>query len=195
MLRGPLEDGNVTISRVMGTTTFPSKFMMIASMNPCECGYFGNPEKECTCSAASINRYRNKISGPILDRIDLHIEVEPVKYEKLGFQVKSETSKEIKQRVDRARKIQLERYKGLNIYSNSELTNNLIERFCVLDERSKKVLEAAFSKLGLSARAYNKILKVSRTIADLDNSPMIKYQHVAEALQYRELDKKYFKNS
>ena len=192
VLRGPIESKNVTISRVLTTLTYPSNFMLIASMNPCECGYYGNPEKECKCTPSSIKRYISKISGPLLDRIDIHIEVTPVKYEKLDSQSKSETSKEIKERVDEARKIQLERYKGLKIYSNAELDSNMVEKFCELDERGKEILKKAFDTLGLSARAYNKILKVARTIADLDGSANIEYKHIAEAIQYRSLDKKYF---
>ncbi len=192
VLRGPLESGNVTISRVLTTLTYPSNFMLIASMNPCECGYYGNPEKECTCTPSSIKKYISKISGPLLDRIDIHIEVVPVKYEKLDALTKNETSEEIKKRVDKARKIQLERYKGLKIYSNAELDCSLVEKFCKLDEKGKEIMKKAFERLGLSARAYNKILKVARTIADLDNSTNIEYKHIAEAIQYRSLDKKYF---
>lgn len=191
-LRGPLEDRNVTISRVVNTLTYPSNFMLIASMNPCPCGYYGSTEKECTCKPIAINRYLHKVSGPLLDRIDIHIEVEPVKYQKLDSNVKCETSEEIKQRVNEAREIQLKRYKGLDIYSNSELDTGLIEKYCKLDSKAKQILESAFDKLGLSARAYTKILKVARTIADLDKSENIKYNHIAEAIQYRSLDKKYF---
>ncbi|MCI8699963.1 MAG: YifB family Mg chelatase-like AAA ATPase [Clostridia bacterium] len=191
-LRGPLEDGNITISRVINTLTYPSKFMLIASMNPCPCGYYGSSEKECTCTSTMINRYLHKISGPLLDRIDIHIEVEPVKYQELDINIKNETSEEIKKRVNTAREIQLERYKYLNIYSNSELDSSLIEKYCKLDFKGRQILESAFNKLGLSARAYTKILKVARTIADLDKSTNIEYKHIAEALQYRSLDKKYF---
>ncbi len=192
VLRGPIEDGNITISRVVNTLTYPSKFMLIASMNPCPCGYYGSTEKECTCTQTMINRYLHKVSGPLLDRIDIHIEVEPVKYQEFDINIKSETSEEIKERVNTAREIQLERYKDLNIYSNSELDSSLIEKYCQLDTKGKQILESAFEKLGLSARAYTKILKVARTIADLDKSTNIEYKHIAEALQYRSLDKKYF---
>ena len=191
-LRCPLENGNITISRVANTLTYPSKFMFIASMNPCPCGYYGNSEKECTCSPSAINRYMHKVSGPLLDRIDIHIEVEPVKYQKLDSNTRCETSEEIKQRVNQAREMQLQRYKDLNIYSNSELDTGLIEKYCELDTKAKQILETAFDKLGLSARAYSKILKVARTIADLDKSANIEYKHIAEAIQYRSLDKKYF---
>lgn len=191
-LRGPLEDGNITISRVVNTLTYPSQFMLIASMNPCPCGYYGSTEKECSCTPSMINRYLHKVSGPLLDRIDIHIEVEPVKYQELDADIKNETSEEIKQRVNEAREIQLERYKYLSIYSNSELDSALIEKYCKLDSKGKQILESAFEKLRLSARAYTKVLKVARTIADLDKSNNIEYKHIAEALQYRSLDKKYF---
>ena len=194
VLRGPLEDRKVTISRVATTVTYPSNFMMIASMNPCECGYYGSDLKECTCNAKAIRRYVGKISGPMLDRIDLHIEVKPVEYEKLALRNKPESSKEIKERVDKARKIQLERYKGLGIFCNAELDSNLLEEFCKLDKKSRDIMEKAFEKFGLSARAHDKILKISRTIADLDNSKDIQYKHIAEAIQYRSLDTKYFED-
>lgn len=191
-LRGPIEEGQVTISRVASTVTYPSNFMLIASMNPCECGYYGSGIKQCTCNKNSVKKYLSKVSGPMLDRIDLHIEVKPVEYEKLDSNIKRETSAEIKRRVDKARKIQLERYRGLQIYSNSELTPKQLEEFCVLDEKGKKVLEGAFNRFGLSVRAHDKILKIARTIADLDNSLNIQYKHVAEAIQYRSLDTKHF---
>lgn len=187
-LRGPIEDRQVTISRLVSTVTYPSNFMLIASMNPCECGYYGSGIKQCTCSKNSVKKYLSKVSGPMLDRIDLHIEVKPVEYEKLDTSIKSENSQEIKKRVDKARKIQLERYKGLQIYSNAELNPKQLEQFCSLDERSKKVLEGAFNRFGLSVRAHDKILKIARTIADLDDSLNIQYKHVAEAIQYRSLD-------
>lgn len=191
VLRGPLEDKEVTISRVNGTLTYPANFMFIASMNPCVCGYYGSGEKECTCTPQSINRYMGKISGPLLDRIDIHIEVKPVKYEKLGTEIPEETSEQIKKRVDKARKIQLQRYKNLRLFSNSQLTPKLIERYCILNDQCKIMLDTVFNKLGLSARAYGRILKVARTIADLDNSKSINTKHLAEAIQYRSLDRKY----
>lgn len=187
-LRGPIEDREVTISRVVSTVTYPSNFMLIASMNPCECGYYGSGIKQCTCSRKSVKKYLSKVSGPMLDRIDLHIEVQPVEYEKLDANIRRETSNEIKERVDKARKIQVERYMELKIYSNAELNHAEIEKFCALDEKGKKVLEEAFNKFGLSVRAHDKILKIARTIADLDNSYNIKYNHIAEAIQYRSLD-------
>ena len=194
VMRGPLEDGIVTISRVNATLTYPCDFMFVASMNPCPCGYYGSKDKECTCSPQMISKYMGKISGPLLDRIDIQIEVTPVKYKKLDSNENIETSKQIKQRVDMARQIQCNRYKEERIYSNSQLTPKLIEKYCKLDTEGKNILQAAFEKLGLSARAYGRILKVARTIADLDQSKEIKQKHIAEAIQYRSLDKKYWDN-
>ena len=194
LMRGPLEDEKVTISRVNASLTYPCNFMMIASMNPCPCGYYGSKEKECTCSESAITKYMGKISGPLLDRIDIHIEVQEVKYDKLNSNIESESSEKIKERVNKARKIQLERYKEYNIYSNSELTPKLIEKYCKLDKDCRQILKNSFEKLGLSARAYSRILKVARTIADLDEKDNIETKHLAEAIQYRNLDKKYWKN-
>ena len=194
VLRGPLEDRQITVSRVNGTFTYPANFMFAASMNPCPCGYYGSKEKECTCSQTAISKYMGKISGPLLDRIDICIEVSPVKYEKLDSTEPIETSEVIKKRVDKARKIQLERYKDCNILSNSELTPKLIDKYCKLDEAGKKILENAFNKLKLSARAYGRILKVARTIADLEDSSNIEVKHIAEAIQYRSIDRKYWGN-
>lgn len=194
LLREPLEDGKVTINRMNSSFTYPCKFMFVASMNPCPCGYYGSKEKECTCSPNTVSRYMNKISGPLLDRIDIQIEVTPVKYLKLQSNKKIETSEDIKKRVNKARNLQIERYKEYNIFSNSNLTPKLIEKFCALDKESKNILETAFERLKLSARAYTRILKVARTIADLDGSSNIKSNHIAEAIQYRSLDRKYWKN-
>lgn len=194
VLRGPLEDRQVTVSRVNGSFTYPANFMFAASMNPCPCGYFGSKDKECTCTPNSISKYMGKISGPLLDRIDICIEVSPVKYQKLDSSEKIETSEEIKKRVNKARKIQLERYKSNKILSNSELTPKLIEKYCTLDSKGKLILENAFNKLKLSARAYGRILKVARTIADLDESENIEVKHIAEAIQYRSIDRKYWSN-
>ena len=166
--------------------------MLIASMNPCQCGYYGSTEKKCRCKPEQIKKYINKISGPLLDRIDIHIEVSSVKYKQLTKANKEETSEEIRKRVNIARKKQQERYKKYHIYSNSELTPKLIEEFCKINEKSKNILEKAFNTLSLSARAYNKILKVARTIADLSESENIKEEHIAEAIQYRSLDRKYW---
>lgn len=191
VLRGPLEDKNVTISRLYSKVEYPSNFMLIASMNPCPCGYYGSEEKSCNCSGQAIEKYLNRISGPLLDRIDLHVEVKPVKYEKLNSEIKPETSEKIKKRVNNARRIQYIRYEGTGIYSNAELTPQMIEKYCQIDEQSKKILEQAFRKLGLSARAYSRILKVARTIADLESKENIERQHILEAIQYRSLDRKY----
>ena len=193
VLRGPLEDGIVSISRVNASITYPCNFMLIASMNPCPCGYYGSKEKECSCSQQAIQRYMGKISGPLLDRIDIQVEVTPVKFEKLQNEVKIETSEQIRQRVNKARDIQLNRYKNLDIYSNSQLTPKLIEKYCKLNKKSKDILQKAFDNLGFSARAHGRILKVARTIADLDNKENIEEKHILEAIQYRNLDKKYWK--
>lgn len=194
VLRGPLEDGVVTISRINATLSYPCNFMLVASMNPCPCGFYGSKEKECTCTPQVIQKYMGKISGPLLDRIDIQVEVTPVKYEKLQGTENIETSKKIKERVDKARKIQQNRYKELKIHSNSQLTPILIEKYCKLGEKEKQILKKAFDTLGLSARAYGRILKVARTIADLDEKENIEISHITEAIQYRNLDKKYWKN-
>lgn len=194
VMRGPLEDGMVTISRVNATLTYPCDFIFVASMNPCPCGYYGSRDKECTCTPQMISKYMGKISGPLLDRIDIQIEVTPVKFQKLEGEERTETSKEIKVRVDKARQIQRERYAKEKVYSNSQLTPKLIEKYCKLNDKSKAILQAAFEKLGLSARAYGRILKVARTIADLDEKENIEEKHIAEAIQYRSLDKKYWAN-
>lgn len=168
--------------------------MFVASMNPCPCGFYGSKEKECNCTPDAISRYMGRISGPLLDRIDIQIEVTPVKYQKLEGNTKQETSDEIKIRVNKARKIQQERYHEYGIYSNSELTPALIDKYCKLDVSCKKLLQNAFEKLGLSARAHSRILKVARTIADLDEKENIETNHLAEAIGYRSLDRKYWKN-
>lgn len=193
-LRGPLEDRVVTISRINATLSYPCNFMLVASMNPCPCGFYGSKEKECTCTPQAIQKYMGKISGPLLDRIDIQVEVTPVKYEKLQGNEKIETSAKIKERVDKARKIQQNRYKELEIHSNSQLTPTLIEKYCKLGEKEKQILKKAFDTLGLSARAHDRILKVARTIADLDEKENIEISHITEAIQYRNLDKKYWKN-
>ena len=191
VLRGPLEDKKVVISRVNATVTYPSKFMLIASMNPCPCGYYGSTIKKCSCSNEQISKYMNRVSGPLLDRIDIQIEVHPVKYDMLE-NTKIESSKMIKDRVNKARKYQINRYIKDKIICNSELTPKLIQKYCKLDDESKEILKIAFNKLGLSGRAYGRILKVARTIADLDGSESIERKHIAEAIQYRNLDKKFF---
>lgn len=191
VLRQPLEDGKVTISRASGTVTYPSSFILLASMNPCPCGYYGSGNK-CNCTQSEISRYLNKISGPLLDRIDIQVESSFVEYDDLGGGTSSETSGDIKNRVIRAREIQLNRYKNLKITLNSELKPSMIDKFCVLGEEEKSLLKGAFNSMNLSARAYHKILKVARTIADLENSDNINVIHLAEAISYRNLDRKYW---
>ncbi len=193
-MRQPLEDGSFTVSRANGAVKFPSNVMLVASMNPCKCGYYGDLSRECKCSAGEIQRYMRKISGPMLDRIDIHIQVPSVKYSELSTQKKTASSAEMKAAVDRARAIQAERYKNESYLSNSELDSKGLEKYCRLDDASKKLLTDVFEKLGLSARAYTRILKVSRTIADIEGSADIKVNHVAEAVQYRSLDKKFWFN-
>ena len=191
-IRQPLEDGHVTISRVRSNVTYPCSIMLIAAMNPCPCGYYGHPTKRCTCSRRTIEKYLSKISGPILDRIDIHIEVPPISYSDMCSNRPSESSVDIKKRVDEARAIQLERYKKYHVYSNARVPSNILSKFCVMSTDAKKLLENTFNKAGLSARGYQKILRVSRTLADMDKSDIINYNHVWEATQLRIIDEKYF---
>ncbi len=188
VLRGPLEDRMVTISRVGASLTYPCNFMLVASMNPCPCGYLGSKEKECNCTQKQKENYRAKLSGPLLDRFDIHIQVPSLDYKKLEKK-NSETSADIRKRVNQARAIQIERYKELGIFSNAELTPKWIEQYCALNNESNQMLSQFFEKLNLSARAYSKILKVARTIADLDNCKNIEKNHLMEAIQYRSLDR------
>lgn len=192
VLRQPIEDGKVTISRVSGTITYPCSVTLICAMNPCPCGYFGHPTRKCSCSPSSVTRYLNKISGPLLDRIDIHIEVPPVKFEELSSTIPAESSAAIRERVNKAREIQTKRYKDLNITCNARIPSGKLNEFCKMDDKAAQMLKKAFDKMGLSSRAYSKILKVSRTIADLEESEVIKSSHVGEALQYRSLDRKYW---
>ena len=191
-LRQPLEDGKVTISRVAGTLTYPSSIMLVAAMNPCPCGYYGHPTRECICSPKAVRNYLSKISGPMLDRIDIHIEVPPVNYADLNSAGREETSAEIRARVNRARKMQHERYKGTEVTCNARLTPALLKKYCAMDEKASGYLQLAFDKLGMSARSYDRILKIARTVADLDNSAIIEAPHIAEAIQYRSLDRKFW---
>lgn len=193
VLRQPIEDGEVTVSRVNATLKYPSKFMFVASMNPCPCGYFGDETHQCTCTQSQIDRYLGKISSPLLDRIDIHIEVKPVKYDELSSKTECESSETIRERVNRARKRQLERYKKEGIISNSELTNKMIKKYVKLDDKAQEIMEFSFKKFNFSARSYNKILKLARTIADLADSDLVLEKHVLEAIQYRTLDKKYWR--
>ncbi len=183
VLRQPLEDGFVTISRVNSTATYPSDFMLVAAMNPCPCGYLG--DRRCHCSAGDIAKYRKKISGPLMDRIDIYADTPDVSYGELSGASSEESSADIKKRVSAARDIQLERYKNDGVLFNSRLSAPLIDKYCLLDSEAKELLKAAFDSLGLSARSYHKILKVSRTIADLEGSDVITSAHLSEALQYR----------
>jgi len=186
VLRQPLEDGEVVISRAKHSVKYPADFMLLAAMNPCPCGFMGDKEKQCTCSEFQINRYRSKLSGPLLDRIDLQIDVPRLTTEELlNTKETAETSFQIRERVIKARKIQKERYKNENILTNSQLTSALVKKYCKLDEQSKELLKIAIQKYQLSGRRYDRILKLSRTIADLDNSEQITSKHVTQALQYR----------
>jgi magnesium chelatase family protein len=189
MLRQPLEDGKVTIARAATSLTYPADFMLIAAMNPCPCGYYGDPTHECTCTIPQIQRYRSKISGPLMDRIDIHIEVPAVKYKDLTASDSGEPSKVLKERINRARGIQSDRFRGLKIHCNAQMTNRHIKRFCSIDDSSQRLLEMAIDKLGLSARAYTRILKVARTIADLAGEEQMSSAHISEAIQYRSLDR------
>lgn len=191
VMRQPLEDKYVTISRVNSTITYPADFMLVASMNPCPCGYYGSSTK-CSCTSSEIDRYLSKISGPMLDRIDIQVEAAAVDYKDLSGFRKSETSMQIKQRVLDAQQIQVQRYKNINIKFNSQLNTSQIERYCQIDTQGQNILRQAFNNLNLSARAYNKILKVARTIADLESSEKILPQYIAEAVQYRNMDRKYW---
>ncbi|MBQ9245662.1 YifB family Mg chelatase-like AAA ATPase [bacterium] len=187
VLRQPLEDGKIVIARAKTRMEFPSDFVLLAAMNPCPCGYLGDSEKHCTCSEYQIKQYRSKLSGPLLDRIDIVIDVPRLKLDELmnKTSVKAETSEQIRERVVKARNIQLERYKGLGIYTNSELTPKLIKKYCQLDEASSMLIKNAVRKFNLSARAYDRLLKLARTIADLEASENIQPQHIAQAIQYR----------
>jgi magnesium chelatase family protein len=193
-LRQPLEDGFVTIGRAKQTITYPARFMLAASMNPCPCGYFSDPYKECTCTINMIKKYRSRISGPLLDRIDVHIEVPSLRYDSIAKKDGGRSSQEIRERVDGARKIQSNRFKTLKrkhpIYCNSQMDSKEIRRFCEIDESSEKLLKNAVDYLGFSARSYDRILKVARTIADLEESDQIKSEHISEAIHYRNFDRR-----
>jgi len=194
VLRQPLEDEVVTISRATQSLEFPAKFMLVASMNPCPCGYYGSDIEghSCSCSITNIQRYRSRISGPLLDRIDIHIEVPSVKYDELSAMPSGEKSNEIRFRVNCSREVQLQRFSNLEIFSNSQMNPKQIRKYCILDEESQNLLKLAMDKKGLSARAYDRILKVARTIADLEGSEKINSTHISEAVQYRNLDKKFW---
>ena len=190
VMRQPMEDRVVTISRAKMTVDFPANFMMVAAMNPCPCGYYNHPDKECTCKPGMVQQYLNRISGPLMDRIDLHVEVVPVDYKDLSSKSSGESSAAVRERVIKARKIQEERYAEYStIHANAQMTSQLIQKYCDLDESCRNILKNAMNRLGLSARAYDRILKVSRTIADLDASENIQTGHLAEAINYRSLDR------
>ncbi len=194
VMRQPIENGTITISRAACALTYPCSVMLICAMNPCPCGYFGHPTRECSCPKGAPARYLSKVSGPLLDRLDIHIEVPPVDYNQLSQTESGECSADIRVRVNSARKIQLERFKGTGITCNAKMTPALTRKYCILSEKASKTLEMTFERLGLSARAYDKILKVARTIADLDSSEDIENNHILEAIQYRSLDRKFWKS-
>ncbi len=190
VMRQPMEERRVTISRAKVSIDYPANFMLIASMNPCPCGYYNHPEKECVCGPGIVQRYLSKISGPLLDRIDLHVEVVPIGFDEMTANRKSETSEEIRHRVIAAREIQTERFKGNpEVYCNAMMPSNMVKNLCQINDAGRALLKTAMERLGLSARAYDRILKVSRTIADLAGVEEIKIEHLAEAIQYRSLDR------
>jgi magnesium chelatase family protein len=190
VLRQPMEDGKVTISRAMLSLTYPAEFMLVAAMNPCPCGYATDPANKCSCTPLQVQKYLAKISGPLLDRIDIHIEVPAVKYKELAGEATGETSAQIRQRVETARGVQLARFRGRQkLFCNARMESKDIREFCKIDSRGEELLRMAITKLGLSARAYDRILKVARTIADLEGSNDIRPEFISEAIQYRSLDR------
>lgn len=190
VMRQPLEERAITISRARFSIDYPASFMLVSAMNPCPCGYYNHPDRECVCKPGTVQKYLNKISGPLLDRIDIHIEIVPVPFEKISERSLSENSKEISKRVIKARKIQIERFKDTpGVYNNAQMNSKLLNKYAVPDEAGLRLLKTAMERLSLSARAYDRILKVSRTIADLDDSKDIKSIHIAEAINYRNLDR------
>ncbi len=190
VLRQPMEDGYVTIARALTSITYPARFMLVAAMNPCPCGYFSDPNHECTCTYTRIYRYRSKVSGPLMDRIDIHVDVPAVRYKDLASEHNAETSADIGARVNLARAMQSERLQRAKIYCNAQMNNRQIRKYCPINRESHRLLEMAIDKLGLSARAFNRILKIARTVADLDGAPDLGVHHVSEAIQYRSLDRK-----
>ena len=191
-MRQPIEDGKVTISRVAGSLTYPSSIMLVAAMNPCPCGFFGHPTRKCICSQNAVRKYLNKISGPMLDRLDLHIEVPPVDYKSLSSAASCETSAQIRERVNKARRIQVKRYEGTGITCNARLTPDMLKEYCKTTDDANEYLRISFDRLGMSARAYDRILKVARTAADLEGSEIIKKSHIFTAISFRSLDRKYW---
>ena len=191
-LRQPLEDGVVTVSRAKQSLDYPAKFMLVASMNPCPCGNYGSKTQQCRCTAAEIRRYVSRLSGPLIDRIDLQVEVDGISYEELRFAPPSEDSATIKARVEKARAVQRERYRGSGVHTNAQMTNAQMKKYCALTPDCERILEAAFKKLNMTARASTRVLKVARTIADLEGCENIEVRHITEAVQYRSLDRKYW---
>jgi len=190
VMRQPLEERRVTISRAKVSIDFPANFMLIASMNPCPCGYYNHPEKECVCGPGVVQKYLNKVSGPLLDRIDLHVEVTPVTFDQMTETRKAETSHDIQQRVEKAREVQTKRFADFpDIHSNAMMPSQMVKDICQISTAGRALLKTAMERLGLSARAYDRILKVARTIADLAGTENIEIQHLAEAIQYRSLDR------
>ncbi len=192
VLRQPLEDGRVTIARATTSLTYPARIMLVAAMNPCPCGYYGDPQHECSCTISQIQRYRSRVSGPLLDRIDIHIEVPAVRYRDLVNQQEGESSRQIMERVKGAREIQNERFRGKKVFCNARMTSKHLKKYCQIDQKGNRLLEMAMAKFGLSARAYTRILKVARTIADLEGTETISPHHLSEAIQYRTLDRDIF---
>ncbi len=192
ILRQPLEDGKICISRVAGNATYPANVMLVAAMNPCPCGYKHHPTRECTCGLGASKRYLSRVSGPLLDRIDIHIEMSPVKYDDMTSNIKAESSADIKKRIDKAREMQHNRFKGTNINCNANIPPALIKDVCVMTDEAKELLKKAFDKLSLSARAYDKILKLARTVADLAGSDIITDKHIGTAVRFRSLDRRYW---
>ena len=190
VMRQPMEERRVTIARSKFSVTYPASFMLVASMNPCPCGFYNHPEKECVCAPGVVQKYLNKISGPLMDRIDLHVEVTPVSFNELSSDRKSEDSSKIRERVIKAREIQTQRFAGNeHIHSNAQMEASMVQQICIISDVGKNLLNRAMTKLNLSARAYDRIIKVSRTIADLAGSEEIKTEHLAEAIQFRSLDR------
>ena len=190
VMRQPLEDRMISISRARYSVEYPAGFMLVSSMNPCPCGYYNHPDRPCLCVPGSVQKYMNRISGPLLDRIDIQIEIVPVPFEKISERRPSEPSSQVRERVIRARNIQAERFKGVTgIYNNAQMTPRLLHEYVMPDAAGIERLRTAMQRLSLSARAYDRILKVSRTIADLDNSPQVASHHIAEAINYRNLDR------
>ena len=193
VMRQPLEDGHVTISRAAASLTYPANFMLVAAMNPCPCGFFSDPNRECKCTHKQIQTYVSRISGPLLDRIDIQVEVPAVKYAELSAEVTGEPSAVVRKRVEAARRLQHQRFDGTSIHANANMESKQIREYCKIETQAQDLLRVAINQLGLSARAYDRILKVSRTIADLDGNPSIEAMHVSEAIQYRSLDRSFWK--